>query len=260
MLVGSTIGSFGGFSAQQLIPRGEITHIQNLITFGKFSYLPQDLSLRINDFWITYTKDLKTDQFYSDLSVLTGQGKEVKRKTVFVNEPLIIDNLVFYQTDWDIIGLKLRLADQTNFQIPLKGITKNNRKFWFGSVILNSQTEEKLSLVIDNLNGRISIYDINGILLKDSSIGETLVTKNNVTLQFLDYITSTGLQVKTDPGIGTVYFSFLLLMISIYVSFFSYSQIWLTESKGSLTLGGKSNRAVLFFQEDFRRMIQESTK
>ena len=72
LLVGSTFGSFGGYTAQQFVPRGEITHIQNLTKFGNISSLPKDLSFRINDFWITYTKDLKTDQFYSDLSLLTN--------------------------------------------------------------------------------------------------------------------------------------------------------------------------------------------
>ena len=79
-------------------------------------------------------------------------------------------------------------------------------------------------------------------------------------LQFLEYITSTGLQIKSDPGIFTIYFSFLLLMISIYVSFFTYSQIWLIESQKLITIGGKSNRAVLFFQEEFRKILKLSMK
>ena len=71
-------------------------------------------------------------------------------------------------------------------------------------------------------------------------------------------MTSTGLQIKSDPGISTVYFSFLLLMASIYVSFFTYSQIWLMEIKEKVILGGKSNRAVLFFQEEFRRLVKRT--
>ena len=67
LLLGSLIGSLGGYNAQQLIPIGEVFHIQNLTKFGTSTYIPQDISCRINNFWITYTKDLKTDQFYSDL-------------------------------------------------------------------------------------------------------------------------------------------------------------------------------------------------
>jgi hypothetical protein len=43
-------------------------------------------------------------------------------------------------------------------------------------------------------------------------------------------------------------------MISTYVSFISYSQIWGVEEKGLLVLAGKSNRAVLYFQEEFRKI------
>ena len=55
-----------------------------------------------------------------------------------------------------------------------------------------------------------------------------------------------------------IYLSFLLLMISIYVSFFTYSQIWFVEAKNGVILGGKSNRAVLFFQQEFRQILKRS--
>ena len=59
LLLGSLIGSFGGYTAQEIIPRGEIFHIQNLTKFGNLTAIPQDLSCRINNFWITYTKRKK---------------------------------------------------------------------------------------------------------------------------------------------------------------------------------------------------------
>ena len=61
-------------------------------------------------------------------------------------------------------------------------------------------------------------------------------------------------------GISNVYFSFLLLIISIYVSFFSYSQIWFVELLKSIKMGGSSNRAVLFFQENFKKVVKTSIK
>ena len=121
LLLGSTFGAFFGYTAQEIVPRGEIFHIQNLTQLGKISYIPQTLSCRINNFWITYTKDLKTDQFYSDLSLFDQKGNEVKRKIIFVNEPLTFNDVVLYQTDWDIVGLKLQL-DKKIFQIPLQKV------------------------------------------------------------------------------------------------------------------------------------------
>ena len=258
LLLGSTLGSFGGYAAQELIPRGEISHIQNLTNFGDLSYLPQNVSCRINDFWITYTKELKTEQFYSDLSLLDQSGKELTRKTIFVNEPLIFNDVVLYQTDWDILGLKLRLPDQEVFQLPLKKITKGGRKFWLGSLILGENPLNKVTILVNDLKGQLTIYDAKGVFLKEISIGDSLELNNDLQVQVLEYITSTGLQIKSDPGIPTVYFSFLLLILSIYVSFFTYSQIWLIEELNQVIIGGKSNRAVLFFQEEFRKILKQT--
>ena len=260
LLIGSTLGSFGGYIAQEIIPVGEIFHIQNLTKFGNNSYVPQDLSCRVNNFWITYTKELKTDQFYSDLSILGSDGKELKRKVVFVNEPLIYKDLVLYQTDWDIVCLKLKLAGNKSFQLPLERITKGGNRFWFGSLKLSQANEQNFTVVINDLKGKIVLYDSKGNFVQEVLLGESVNVEKGVQVQFSDFITSTGLQIKSDPGINVVYSSFLLLMISIYVSFFTYSQIWFVESKDKLTVGGKSNRAVLFFQQEFRKLVKRSAK
>ena len=82
LLIGSTVGTIAGYNAQEIVPRGEIFHIQNLTKFGNVSYIPQAVSCRINNFWITYTKELKTDQFYSDLSLFDEKGNEIKLKII----------------------------------------------------------------------------------------------------------------------------------------------------------------------------------
>jgi len=258
LLLGSTFGAFSGYTAQQFIPRGEVAHIQNLTKFGNISSLPQDLSFRINDFWITYTKDLKTDQFYSDLSLLTNEGQEIKRKTIFVNEPLVFKNIVLYQTDWDIAGIKFKLNETETFQLPVKKITKGNRKFWFCSFPVDNQ--KKLSLVINDLNGQLYLYDEKGSLIKQVLLGDSFLVNNNSAIRFDSFLTTTGIQIKSDPGIQTVYLSFLLLMVSIYVSFFTYSQIWLIQSADQISIGGNSNRAVLFFQQEFRKILKRVIK
>ena len=179
-MVGSTLGSFSGYTAQEIVPRGEISHIQNLTKFGNFSYIPQKTSFRINDFWITYTKDLKTDQFYSDLSLLIEDGKEIKRKTIFVNEPLIFNDIVFYQTDWDIVGINYAYQRKKFFNYLLKRITKGGRKFWFGSLTIDKNNDKKISILVNDLKGKIIIYDSKGILLGESLIGNSVTIENNV--------------------------------------------------------------------------------
>ena len=79
------------------------------------------------------------------------KGNEVKRKIIFVNEPLAFNDIVLYQTDWDIVGLKLRLDNGKVFQVPLKKITKGSGRFWFGLLNLNDVTATNLTIVVNDL-------------------------------------------------------------------------------------------------------------
>jgi cytochrome c biogenesis protein len=252
LLLGSSIGAFGGYLAQEIIPRGEIFHVQNLVKSGNFGHVPQAITWRVNDFWITYTKDLKTKQFYSDLSLLDTNGNELKRKTIFVNEPFVYKNLTLYQTDWDIVSFKLRVNSSQIVQVPLQKSFKGGRKFWFGSFEMNN---EKFSFLVNDLRGNLLLYNEKGLLVKECLIGEKINLDSNTQFEVSELITSTGLQIKTDPGLRVVYLSFFLLICSVYASFISYSQIWGIEKNNSILFSGNSNRAVLFFQTEFKKLL-----
>ena len=256
LIIGTSWGALSGYNIQEIIPRGEIVHLQNLVKRGPSSYLSNNTVLRINDFWITYTSESKINQFYSDISLLNKFGSEIIRKTIFVNEPLQFKGLTIYQTDWDLLGLKFSLNESKDIQIPLKKITKSGRKFWLGSIKIDKLSNQQFTVLCNDLNGDLYLYDQQGVLLKKLSIGDnvTIIPSNN--LKFKNFITSTGLQIKEDPGLITVYLAFLFLMLSIYISFFSYSQIWGIEQNQLFIIGGKSNRAVLSFQETFKKCIK----
>jgi cytochrome c biogenesis protein len=77
VLLGTIIGSLFGFKAQESVAKS--FHIQNILSNGQFNVVPK-LAVRINDFWITYTKTKTVAQFYSDISVLNTQGNETEKK------------------------------------------------------------------------------------------------------------------------------------------------------------------------------------
>ena len=123
ILLGTIIGSLFGFKAQEIVPKTENFHIQNILSNGQMSIIPKT-STRINDFWITYTKNRTISQFYSDISILDSQGNETKRKTISVNDPLIHENVYYYQTDWNLTAL--RFQDSTNeiIEYPAEGFDR----------------------------------------------------------------------------------------------------------------------------------------
>jgi len=257
VLFGSACGALGGYTVQEIVPRGEIFHLQNLVKSGNLSKIPQYLSWRVNDFWITYTEEAKVNQFYSDLSILDVKGQEVKRKIIFVNEPLVYNGVSVYQTDWDILGLKLKLNNQQTIQVPLNKISKSGRNFWLGSVFLDRNSKQKITILLNDLTGNIYVYDNAGLLVATTKLGQLVVFPEDQSLRFQEFLTTTGLQLKEDPGLRLIYLSFFLVMVSIYISFLSYSQIWGFEKTDEFILAGKSNRAVLAFQEDFKKDVKE---
>jgi cytochrome c biogenesis protein len=74
-------------------------------------------------------------------------------------------------------------------------------------------------------------------------LNETVKFRQPITL--LEIISSTGLQIKTDPGIPVIYLGFFLLMLSTLISYITYSQIWIIQ-KTKTFIGGTTNRAFDF--------------
>jgi cytochrome c biogenesis protein len=253
ILLGTIIGSLFGFKAQEIVPKTEIFHIQNILNNGQLTIVPQT-SARINDFWITYTKNKTISQFYSDLSILDNQGHETDRKTISVNYPLISNSVYYYQTDWNLIGLRFQNFNKEIIEYPLINIFKNQSKLWLTWVSNNSSFTDGIITIIDNLEGYCSIYNENGQFLGNIELNETV--NFNISLTLLEIISSTGLQIKIDPGIPMIYLGFFFLMLSTLISYITYSQIWIIQKNQQIFIGGNTNRAVFEFELEFFKFIK----
>ena len=253
VLLGTIIGSLFGFKAQEIVPKTENFHIQNILTNGQLTVIPKT-SARINDFWITYTKNRTVSQFYSDISVLDNQGNETKRKTISVNYPLIHDSVYYYQTDWNLIGLRFQTSQNEIIEYPLINILSNQNKVWLTWISNNTSRNEGIIAIIDNLEGYCSIYNEIGQFLGNVELNETVNFKRSLTL--LEILSSTGLQIKTDPGIPIIYIGFFFLMLSTLVSYITYSQIWIIQKNRKLFIGGTTTRAIFDFELEFFKFIK----
>ena len=253
VLIGTIIGSLFGFKAQEIVPKTENFHIQNLLTNGTLSIVPQT-STRINDFWITYTKNKTISQFYSDISILNMKGNEIKRRTVAVNYPFINDGIYYYQTDWNLLGLRFKDINNRIVEYPLINIFPNQEKIWLTWVGNSQFVRDGVILLIDNLEGYCSVYNNKGQFLGNMELNETLKFDQPITL--LEIISSTGLQVKTDPGIPLIYIGFFFLMVSTLMSYITYSQIWIIRKNEQLFIGGNTNRASFDFELEFLTFIK----
>ena len=253
VLLGTIVGSLFGFKAQEIVPKTEIFHIQNIFNNGQLTRIPKT-SARVNDFWITYTKNKTISQFYSDISILDNQGNEKDRKTISVNYPLIYKGVYYYQTDWNLIGLRFQNLKNERIEYPLVNILNNQNKVWLTWVGNNSQMSNGIIIIMDNLQGYCSIYDEMGKFIGNIELNETINFQQSISL--LEIISSTGLQIKTDPGIPIIYIGFFFLMISTLISYLTYSQIWIIQKNRKIYIGGNTNRAIFEFELEFFKFIK----
>ncbi|KAG2534939.1 hypothetical protein PVAP13_9NG075400 [Panicum virgatum] len=79
----------------------------------------------------------------------------------------------------------------------------------------------------------------------------------NTEILIEDAIGSTGLDLKTDPGVPIVYAGFGALMLTTCISYLSHSQIWALQDGSTVVVGGKTNRAKLEFSEEMNQLLDK---
>lgn len=259
ILAGSIIGSITGFTAQEMIPGGNIFQVKNIIDAGQFSQsqIPKDWAVKVNRFWIDYDPDGRIDQFYSDLSVINEQGEELDRKTIHVNEPLRYKGVTFYQADWGIGALRVRVNKSPVFRLPMAPLdTGGQGRIWGTWIPIKPDFSAGVSVLAKDLKGTVLVYNGKGELV--STVREGMSTEvDGVTLFIDELIGSTGLQIKADPGIPIVYLGFGLLMISVMMSYVSHSQIWALKESDRLYIAGKTNRAKVTFEREIVAILDD---
>jgi cytochrome c biogenesis protein len=259
ILLGGIWGTFTGFLAQEMVPSGETFQVKNIFEAGPLatSQVPKDWGVRVNRFWIDYTANGDIDQFYSDLSVINKEGKELDRKTIYVNEPLRYKGVTFYQTDWGIAAVKVKINNSPIFQLPMAQLDTNGKgRLWGTWIPTKTDLSAGVSLVTRDLQGTMVVYDAKGTLVSAVRAGMTIPI-NGVNLKILELIGSTGLQIKADPGVPIVYTGFALLMAGVVMSYVSHSQIWALQEGDRFYIGGKTNRAQVAFERELIDVLEE---
>ena len=139
-------------------------------------------------------------------------------------------------------------------EYPLINVFNNQNKVWLTWISNNFSLNDGIITIIDNLEGYCSIYNENGQFLGNIELNETINFK--IPLTFLEIISSTGLQIKTDPGIPVIYLGFFFLMLSTLISYITYSQIWIIQYNRQVFVGGTTNRATFDFELEFFELIK----
>jgi len=235
----------------------------------------------------TYT-DGTPKRWWSKLTVI-DQGREVERKEIAVNDPLVYQGLRFYQATWGRTG-KL---DQITFNAtPSRGTTGKGQELTLRmneTASLDPETTVQLVEFIPDYvveDGRVYARSNDVVnpavhLVVTSRKAHSSV---NVWLPEIEGISQnasspyvfepkelktglyTGLQVSHEPGQWAVWAGVILMAIGLtFVFYVSHVRIWVVpvgNGRGELALwvGGTANRNRDAFEQKFKHIVEQIQK
>ncbi|KQK12999.1 cytochrome c biogenesis protein CCS1, chloroplastic [Brachypodium distachyon] len=265
VMAGATLTATGSFKGSVDVPQGLNFVIGDIMKPKGFLSVAPDVfntEVHVNRFYMEYYDSGEVSQFYSDLSLFDLDGKEVMRRTIKVNDPLRYGGITIYQTDWGFSALQVKKNGEGPFNLAMAPLKLNGDKKLYGTFLPledsdSSSSVKGISMLARDLQS-IVLYDQDGKFVgvrRPSSKLPIEINGNEILIE--DAIGSTGLDLKTDPGIPVVYAGFGALMLTTCISYLSHAQLWALQDGTTVVIGGKSNRAKIEFSDEMNRLLNK---
>lgn len=259
IFLGATVGYFLGFKGSVMIPETK----QTSKIFSHDTQQPIELGFDVRcDFFDIEFYDNGMPKEYTSRLVVIEEGKEVLKKEIEVNKPLVYNGITFYQASYEgYRDFVINIKDPTDnsertFVVPYQQQTiwkEKNIRFGVikAEVIRDRVVRSKVWLQAgDNTPAEFWI----------ESTAETDVKQGdgNITIS-VKQMYATGLQVAKDPGVWLVYLGFFLMMLGLYLAFFmSHQRIWVygstTAKNNDIILAGTTNKNKIGFEKMFSQL------
>ncbi len=267
IFAGAVFGSFTGFKGRIMLLEGETTdHAIKTDEAGNIAKIPLDFSVKCDKFRVEFYPNGAPRLFQSDLSILK-EGREVKRKSIVVNDPLTYDGVTFYQSSYESlpeIEVKIISPDGKQRLLHLSAFEK---AMW-------PETGMIIGLIkyLPNVHGapaaRVYIGDPSGSgdalwLLqgheKDYKIGDSAY---RISLVRGGEKYMTGLQVKKDPGVWIVWLGCTMLVLGFAVVFWvPHERYWLWTGRDAdgaeIILAGQTTKNRMALEKRFKKLEKE---
>lgn len=264
IMAGGTLSATGSFRGSVTVPQGLNFVVGDVLGPSGFLSIPTEAfntEVHVNKFYMDYYESGEVSQFHTDLSLFDLSGKEVLRKTISVNDPLRYGGITIYQTDWSFSALQILKDGEGPFNLPMAPLQINRDKKLFGTFLpvgdVNSPDVKGISMLARDLQS-IILYAKDGKFAGVRRPNSKLpIDIDGTKIVILDAIGSSGLDLKTDPGVPIVYAGFGALMLTTCISYLSHAQIWALQLGNEVIVGGKTNRAKAEFPGEMNSLLDQ---
>jgi cytochrome c biogenesis protein len=261
ILVGALMGSMLGFKGMMNVVEGSSAAAVNVS--GRSQALPLPFEVRCDRFSVSFYETGAPMEYRSDLSILEG-GQVVLQQPIFVNDPLSYKGITFYQASYGatLVSAEVELTERETGTVTKLNLPNREAVALPGTPyeVAVMDFREKLG----DMGPAIAIalfqqgHDPTGswILAKIPGFHGNRVGGFQAKVLDFQQAHYTGLQVKKDPGVWVVWGGFVLLILSIGITFYtSHRKVWVWVSAGNprqeIHIAAKTNKNSLAFEREF---------
>jgi cytochrome c biogenesis protein len=249
LLTGSLIGSLFGFEGSVNLPEGEAT--DHIFLTNSDQKLDLGFTVRCNAFTVTFHDTGEPKEYRSSLAILDND-RLVMEKDILVNQPLRFRGVHIFQSSYGTASAKniavtftsrksgLEYPRTINIGEPVV-IPEGLGTFTAGR-LLNGYLFQGEHNIGETLLGTLEQGESREMLalpLRFAAFDKMRQGDVIITVNGLERIYFTGLQVKKDPGVPVVYTGFLLIIAGIYITFF------LSHRKYCVSLSGAGDKTMV---------------
>jgi cytochrome c biogenesis protein len=279
ILIGSIVGSLFGFEAYVNIPEGESIDKVRLRKGQAFRPLP--FEVRCDRFSVEFYDNGAPKEYRSDL-VFLENGKTTIQGSLRVNHPITFEGITFYQASYgslpgnkahidirregDPLNAHLDVEIERPYDLPAGGgqfmVFEARADFMrMGPAVQVAvkppEGEEVRFWIFKNID--LIQERFPGFFEKFPKFNAGAYKPYVFSLQSIEARHYTGLQVSRDPGVPLVWTGFFLIMIGLFVTFFtSHRSIWIQMSKTkrglNIRVAGRANKNPVGLERELDRL------
>jgi cytochrome c biogenesis protein len=269
LAVGAVYGGIAGFKGYVNVLEGQT--IDRISLRGKRAFLKLPFQVRCDDFQVVYYPDTQQPKdYFSDLTVISG-GREIMKKRIEVNHPLIVDGIYFYQSSYGLderSTVTFQIMDPSGrvaapditvtsgqpFNVP--GDPSSYAIMEIFPSYMDGQPAVRMSQAMGG--GRREFYLAQAAPDLDRRRGGPIFFR----LKEADILQYTGLQVAWDPGVPMVWVACTVMMIGLYITFFvPHRRVWIRVDSDpentAVLVAGTINRNPMTFEREFEELLSD---
>jgi len=267
LAAGALYGGIVGFKGFIALAEGQTTNRVPLR--NKAAAIKLDFSVRCDDFQVQYYPGTRQPKdYFSDLVVIRD-GREVLKKRIEVNHPLIVDGIYFYQSSYGVdrnSTVTLEVLDPAD-KIAGPSVTVHpgqefrvmgDPSVYTLSEIIPNAIEEQPGVRVAQRQGasRLEFFLLSAVPNRDKMRGGPVYFR----IADINLVEYTGLQVAWDPGVPIIWLACGIMILGLYMAFFVVHQrVWirvgLDPEDTAVLMAGTTNRNPASFEKEFETAL-----